>query len=64
MENYLTHNLPIITVKTYYVEPLNCNLYQLYIDGKYEYTYLHKSDVDERIQMIIKTFIGELDNAD
>lgn len=59
----VSHYLPSIMVKTYYVEALNCNLYHLYLDGNYENAYTTKQDVAARIELITNNFIGVLDDA-
>lgn len=60
----VSHSLPLIQVKTYYVEALNCNLYHLYLDGNYENAYTTKQDVAARIELITNNFIEVLDDAD
>ena len=60
----ITHYLPLIQVKTYYVEALNCNLYHLYLDGVFVQAYVDKQSVEERIKLITESFIKVLDDAD
>ena len=59
----ISHYLPLIQVKTYYVEALHCNLYHLYIDGVFENAYTSKLDVEERVNLITIGFIKVLDDV-
>ena len=59
----ISHYFPHIEVKIYYVNALNCNLYHLYLDGLFENAYTTKQDVETRIELITKNFIGVLDDV-